>query len=77
MNKQHIPRINAKYKDDNFSDGYSTKRGRQYVKEFDVAWRKEYSKALLEDFGPEPISNGKDWVNNAPFMDNYSALIEK
>lgn len=40
-------------------------------------WKREYSKALLEDFGPEPISKGKEWVENAPFMNDYDAFIKE
>lgn len=71
-----IDKINEKYKNDKFDDNYSTERGQQYVKEVVSTWQKHYSQALLEDFGPEPISQGKDWVENAPMMNTYSSFIK-
>ena len=70
-------KINDKYKNDKFDDNFSTKSGQQYVKEVNSTWQKHYSQALLEDFGPEPISKGKDWVKNAPMMDSYESFIKR
>lgn len=74
---REIPKINEKYKHETFDPEYSTKRGQQYVKEMDSAWRKTYTSHLLSDFGNEPISNGKEWVNNMPYMNMFSDYIKK
>ena len=71
-----LHKINDKYKDDKFDDEFSTERGQQYIKELSSTWKKHYSQALLEDFGPEPISKGKDWVKNMPMMDDYDIYIK-
>lgn len=63
--------INEKYKNDDFTNGLNTKRGRQYVNEVDKAWRNIYTKNLVETFGRDPINNGIKYVENAPFMDSY------
>ena len=72
-----IGKINKKYENDEFDADFSTKRGQQYVKEVNSTWQKRYSQVLLEDFGPEPISKGKDWVKNVPMMDTYEAFIKQ
>lgn len=72
-----VHKINDKYKDDKFDDNFSTKRGQQCIKELNSMWQKHYSQALLDDFGPEPISKGKDWVKNAPMMDSYAQFIKR
>ena len=74
---KNIDSINEKYKNDKFDDTFPTKRGQQYVKEVSAMWKREYSKALLEDFGPEPISKGKEWVENAPLMNDYDEFIKE
>lgn len=70
-------KVNEKYKNDKFDDDFSTKRGQQYVKEIDDIWQKEYRKALIEDFGPDPITKGMDWVERAPLLNEYSQYIKK
>lgn len=72
-----LEKVNEKYKNDKFDDNFSTKRGQQYVKELDDIWQKEYRKALIEDFGPDPITKGMDWVERAPFLNGYSQYIKK
>ena len=67
--------INEKYKDDVFDDNFTTKRGQQYIKEIDKAWRDVYGNQLISDFGKEPVSKGTSWVNKAPFMNEYADLI--
>ena len=57
--------INKKYGADGRTDN------KQYMREVGKAWKDAYSKALIRDFGPDPVTNGKDWVKNAPFMDDY------
>lgn len=69
--------INAKYKNDNFSNGYSSKRGQQYVKEVDKEWRNIYTKNLVSYFGNDPIDNGTEWVANTPFMNSYTSEIRR
>ena len=66
-----IERINDKYSDVNLFKNPNSKRARAYVSEVDKMWRKYYSDALIKDFGSEPVNKGRDWVNGAPFMDNY------
>lgn len=72
-----LEKVNEKYKNDKFDDDFSTKRGQQYVKEIDDIWQKEYRKALIEDFGPDPITKGMDWVERAPLLNEYSQHIKK
>lgn len=76
-----IGAINNKYKDVNLNkpakNKQEAKRAREYIKETGKLWTDSYSKALLDDFGPEPVSNGKDWVNQAPFMDTYSQILNE
>ena len=72
-----MDKINERYKNDDFTNGFSSKRGQAYVKEVNSMWQKHYSEALLEDFGPEPISKGKDWVKNAPMMNEYLNYIDE
>lgn len=72
-----LEQVNEKYKGYKFDDGFSTKRGQQYVKEIDDIWQKEYRKALMEDFGPDPITKGMDWVERAPYLDTYAQYLKK
>ena len=44
---------------------------KDYIKAVGKAWTDTYSKQLLKDFGRDPVTNGEDWVKNAPFMDAY------
>lgn len=74
---KNIHGINEKYKNDKFDDTLSSKRGQQYAKEVSAMWKREYSKALLEDFGSEPISKGEEWVKNAPLMNTYDEFIKE
>lgn len=74
---ESLKAINKKYENDHFNGDFSSKRGQQYVKEVSSTWQKAYSKALIEDFGPDPVSRGEDWVKNAPFMDMYDEFINK
>lgn len=67
---KNIDAINNKYPG-NFDMHFTTKTGQKYLKEVNDMWQKAYSKALIEDFGKEPISKGEDWVKNMPFMDMY------
>ena len=64
-----IDAINKKYPNVNL-DIQNDERNK-YLKEVSNTWINIYSNVLLSDFGYEPISSGKDWVNNAPFMDNF------
>lgn len=66
-----IDSINERYKNDKFDDNFTTKRGQEYVKEFDTIWQKEYRKALKEDYGDD----AKLFVNDAPFMYQYASFI--
>lgn len=75
MNEKHIPEINSRYKNVDLTK--DDKANNKYVKEFDTAWRKEYTKSLLDKFGKEPLSNSTKWTNNMPFMDMYSDLLKK
>ena len=75
MNNKHLPEINSRYKNVDLTK--DDKANNKYVKEFDNAWRKEYTKSLLDKFGKEPLSNSTKWTNDAPFMDMYSDLLKK
>lgn len=44
---------------------------KEYRQAVGKAWRDIYSKQLVSDFGRDPVTNGEDWVNGAPFMDTY------
>ena len=70
-----LDNINEKYKDDDFREGYSTKRGRQYINEISSSWKNIYAKNLREDFGDSPVY-GKKWVETAPLMDMYAEYLE-
>lgn len=71
-----IEDINNKYEDDVFDDEFSTKRGQEYIKEVDKMWRSLYIKELKNDYGNYELL-GKDFIKNAPLMDNYSEFIRK
>ena len=43
---------------------------KEYTKTVGKAWSDTYSKQLIKDFGRDPVTNGTDWVKNAPFMDD-------
>lgn len=75
MNEKHIPEINSRYKNVDLTK--DNKTNNRYVKEFDTAWRKEYTKSLLDKFGKEPLSNSAKWTNDMPFMNMYSDLLRK
>lgn len=49
----------------------ATIKNKEYVKAVGKAWTDTYSKQLIKDFGRDPVTNGEDWVKNAPFMDAY------
>ena len=71
-----IVEINKRYEDVNlFKDSHS-KRAQSYIKEVDRTWRKHYSDTLISDFGEEPINKGRDWVNDAPFMNTYLEFLD-
>lgn len=72
-----IEKINDKYKDTVFDDSFSSKRGQQYVKEVSSMWKKHYKEALLSDFGVDPVTKGKDWVDTMPMMDSYDEFIRQ
>ena len=38
-------------------------------------WKEIYSKNLVRDIGKEPISNGTNWVEHAPFMNDVWSTI--
>lgn len=64
-----VGEINKKYGDK------ATVDNKKYIKEVGKLWTDTYSKRLVSDFGPEPISKGNDWVKNAPFMNMYDDLM--
>lgn len=68
--------INKKHTDIDIGDPSKSKNNYKYVKEVNDMWVKAYSKALLSDFGEHPVNKGKDWVNNAPFMNMYESEME-
>ena len=76
-----IDAVNKKYSGTNLNkpakNSKERKRNREYIQEVGKLWTDSYSKALIDGFGPEPISNGKDWVKNMPFMDTYSSLLDE
>ena len=76
MNYRETERINnkKKYKNASFDDTYSTKLGQEYVKEFNDVWRREYTTALQNRFGPYL---GQEYIDNAPFMNMYEQYIKK
>lgn len=78
MNEK-IPQINEKYKGASADPDRKTIRkiDKEYVAAMGKTWTDIYSKALIDRFGKEPISNGKDWVKNAPFMDMYDGYWER
>ena len=63
--------INKKYEGVTFDEAFSTPKGKRYLKEVNDMWQKHYADALISDFGKEPITNGQDWVKNAPLMNSY------
>lgn len=72
-----LEKINKRYEKYDFSNGFASKAGQKYVKEVNDTWQKSYKNALLEDFGPEPITGGRNWVNNTPYMNMYLEDIKK
>jgi hypothetical protein len=49
----------------------ATTDNKKYVAAVGKEWTNLYSKALISDFGSDPITKGTEWVANAPFMDVY------
>lgn len=48
---------------------------KEYVKAAGKAWKDAYSKVLIKDFGPDPVTKGTDWVKNAPFMNDLDYYL--
>lgn len=65
---QKLAKINKKYGDK------ATINNKEYVREVGKTWKDLYSKQLLKDFGPDVLTNGKDWVKNMPTMNDYDDL---
>lgn len=72
IHNEELKKINEKYKDANLNREKPLKIDRDYVKAVNKTWVETYSKVLLQDFGTEPISKGKEWVKKAPFMNMYN-----
>lgn len=45
------------------------------MREAGKKWKDIYSKNLIRDIGKEPISNGTDWIEHAPFMNDVWSTI--
>ena len=79
MNSKHISEINKKYKNVDLEKDRA--KYEQYIKDFDSVWREVYGNALLDKFGERPELDsaeidGRNWVNNAPYMDMYISSLE-
>lgn len=73
-----LEKINKKYEHaDLGGNHFTTRAGQRYIREVGKTWQDLYKDALISEFGREPISNGKDWVENMPGYYNYNAYIKK
>ena len=72
-----IKGINEKYKNVTFDENFSTKEGQEYVKEVSAMWKKHYRDSLYKNVGEGTRNIGKDWVENASFMNEYDRWIKK
>lgn len=61
--------------DDDFN--MYTEQGRDYAQKLGESWRSIYTEELMKEIGPKAkaIDLGDDWVNAAPFMNDYDMLI--
>lgn len=74
---QEINVINDKYTGQDLGVGFQTKAGQRYIKEVSNTWDRLYTKALVDDFGREPITKGEEWVKRAPMMGQYADYINR
>ena len=66
--------INAKYEGKDLTD-HSKGIGKKYVSELDSVWRDIYTKEL-NSYYKVPETIGKDWVNNAVFMNSVIDTLQ-
>ena len=76
--------INAKYTGKNLGKNFETKDGQKYVTEVGKMWKDVYSKAAVDRFGTTlsvssdgSVKEGRDFVNNMPFMNQYDEFIKR
>lgn len=76
--------INAKYTGKNLGKNFETKDGQKYVTEVGKMWKEVYSKAAVDRFGTTlsvssdgTVKEGRDFVNNMPFMNQYDEFIKR
>lgn len=64
MNKGGYDAINKKYEKDTFDSEFSSKRGQQYIKEIDKAWKKHYND-YVKDVANRYDLLGEDFVKES------------
>lgn len=69
-----LDRVNAKYKDVDFSKPENENAYKEYLHECADGWEKAYGDILLQDFGEHP-QLGKDWLQNALFYGMYRDML--
>lgn len=83
LHNKTIDEINKKYEgqdlgftgsnviEENFAN--PTDAGKQYLREMNDTWKKQYSDAIREEYGSEL---GEEFISYAPFMDEFEYFVE-